>query len=522
MPTDIKLKNSVTATNAPTSLQQGEVAINITDKKVWVGNAATTPVLLLGSGADGTFTNLTVSGVASFADGTVSLPSITNIGDTNTGIFFPAADTIAFTEGGVESMRIDSAGNVGIGTSSPASRLEVSGSSNQRNFIRSTSANAESAFQFQNATTGTASNDGFFVGLGGDQVAYFIHYENQAIQFATNGTDRMRIDGSGNVGIGTSSPGRPLDVSGIIRSRSSIEFTNGSASAVGYAGDNNQIFGSGAGDIALYSNAGNLRFYAASTTERMRIDSSGLVGIGTTTPSSFGGSLVVRKSNTGQGVTNATAQFSDAVNSALWIGHTSGAANIVSEQAITFGKTDGSTTTERMRIDSSGNLLVNTTSLNSGKVNIVASGASQPCMIWDDSDATSASQGIVSIRRNGSAVGLISTTNAITTYASLSDYRLKENIAPMTGALATVSALKPVTYKWKSTGEESQGFIAHELQAVVPDCVTGEKDAIDAEGNPVYQGVDTSFLVATLTAAIQEQQALIENLTIRLNALEGK
>jgi len=77
----------------------------------------------------------------------------------------------------------------------------------------------------------------------------------------------------------------------------------------------------------------------------------------------------------------------------------------------------------------------------------------------------------------------------------------------MTGALATVSALKPVTYKWKSTGETSQGFIAHELQAVVPDCVTGEKDAIDVEGKPVYQGIDTSFLVATLTAAIQELKA---------------
>ena len=125
MPTDIKLKNSVTATNAPTSLQQGEVAINITDKKVWVGNAATTPVLLLGSGSDASFTNISVSGVASFADGTVSLPSITNIGDTNTGIYFPAADTIAFTEGGVESMRIDSSGNLGVGVTSVGAKFQV-------------------------------------------------------------------------------------------------------------------------------------------------------------------------------------------------------------------------------------------------------------------------------------------------------------------------------------------------------------------------------------------------------------
>jgi hypothetical protein len=118
MPTILKTKNSVTTTVVPTTLQQGELAVNITDKKLWVGNAATTPVQLLGTGADGTFTNISVSDVASFADGTVSLPSITNIGDTNTGIYFPAADTIAFTEGGAESMRIDSSGNLLIGKTS--------------------------------------------------------------------------------------------------------------------------------------------------------------------------------------------------------------------------------------------------------------------------------------------------------------------------------------------------------------------------------------------------------------------
>jgi hypothetical protein len=114
MATTIKLKNSVTTTNAPSSLVQGEVAINVTDKKVWVGNAATTPVQILGTGADGSLSTLTVGA------GTVSLPAITTTGDTNTGIFFPAADTIAFTEGGTEAMRIDSSGNVGIGVTPSA------------------------------------------------------------------------------------------------------------------------------------------------------------------------------------------------------------------------------------------------------------------------------------------------------------------------------------------------------------------------------------------------------------------
>lgn len=119
---------------------------------------------------------------------------------------------------------------------------------------------------------------------------------------------------------------------------------------------------------------------------------------------------------------------------------------------------------------------------------------------------------------NSSSVGNINFDNTTTTYATSSDYRLKENIQPMVGALAKVAALKPCTYNWKIDGSDGQGFIAHELAEVVPRCVTGEKDAVDDEGRPVYQGIDTSFLVATLTAAIQEQQAIINQLKARLDA----
>jgi hypothetical protein len=178
------------------------------------------------------------------------------------------------------------------------------------------------------------------------------------------------------------------------------------------------------------------------------------------------------------------------------------------------------------------------------------------------SDYTGGStQTVMRVRRNGSNIGSITTTTTATAYNTSSDHRLKNSIVPMTGALAKVAQLKPVTYKWNSNGEDGEGFIAHELAEVVPCAVTGVKDEInveqyvieeeqfnvnitpaelDADGNeitpaknekivikpavmgsrevPVYQSIDTSFLVATLTAAIQEQQAIIESLKARLDA----
>jgi hypothetical protein len=124
---------------------------------------------------------------------------------------------------------------------------------------------------------------------------------------------------------------------------------------------------------------------------------------------------------------------------------------------------------------------------------------------------------------NNVTIGTIAYANAAgVNYNTSSDYRLKNTIAPMTGALDKVALLKPCTFKWNIDGSDSHGFIAHELAEVVPECVTGEKDAVDAEGKPIYQGIDTSHLVATLTAAIQEQQALIQAMSARIAALEAE
>ena len=185
--------------------------------------------------------------------------------------------------------------------------------------------------------------------------------------------------------------------------------------------------------------------------------------------------------------------------------------------------------TERMRIDASGNLFVGTTSNpDAGKISIAyTSGVNNG--IGMSASATTTQAAIVFRNPNG-VVGQISTNGSATTYATSSDYRLKENIAPMTDALEKVAQLKPVTYKWKSDGSDGQGFIAHELQTVVPDCVTGQKDAVetytDEDGveqtRPVYQGIDTSFLVGTLTAAIQELKAIIDTQQTRITALNEK
>jgi hypothetical protein len=83
--------------------------------------------------------------------------------------------------------------------------------------------------------------------------------------------------------------------------------------------------------------------------------------------------------------------------------------------------------------------------------------------------------------------------------------------------LSKIKALRPVSFKWKDSQRQDIGFIAHEIQAVVPECVTGEKDAVDVEGNPAYQSVfpAPAQMIATLVAAIQELEA-------RLAALESK
>jgi len=260
--------------------------------------------------------------------------------------------------------------------------------------------------------------------------------------------------------------------------------------------------------------------FAEGGAEVARFDSSGNLGVGTSSPAYrldiSGGHSRIR---------GAQAQFWSNSDNTNIVGIYNGAAAGSSASSGQMIFETG--LAERMRIDSSGNLLVGTTNTNpvganatgtaikAGNINLSAAGTA---MVISRQNTTGPLVGWY--YNNSTLVGTISTNGSTTAYNTSSDYRLKENIAPMTGALAKLAQLKPVTYYWKLDGSAGEGFIAHELAEVCPDAVSGEKDAVDIEGNPQYQGIDTSFLVATLTAAIQEQQAIITDLKSRIEALE--
>jgi len=266
---------------------------------------------------------------------------------------------------------------------------------------------------------------------------------------------------------------------------------------------------------------------AITFTQAMTLDASGNLGIGTTSPRSVSG-------YTSLGLNNTTGVLIDNFVGGT---RTSGIATTASSMTVgtitsiplTFLTAD----TERARIDTSGNLLVGSTTASavasskiyvktSNQYGIISEQAATGQWCYSSNALTNGGTFYhFNFLENGTQRGSITSNGTATTYGTSSDYRLKENIAPMTGALSTVAQLNPVTYKWKSNGSDGQGFIAHELQAIVPDAVVGEKDAVNEDGSIKPQGIDTSFLVATLTAAIQEQQALITTLTARITALES-
>lgn len=259
-------------------------------------------------------------------------------------------------------------------------------------------------------------------------------------------------------------------------------------------------------------------------SERMRVDSSGRVGVGTDSPS-----YALDVSTTSSSITSAfRSSQSEAYLTLKDSGTTIGNVRLGSSSNAMLMLAGGS---ERMRIDSSGNVLLNTT--DTTLYNNTTTGYGVCYRVNASLDVLSTSDnalilnrvgtdgGIAEFRKAGTIVGSISVTGSSTGYNTSSDYRLKEDIKPVENATARLLTLNPVNFAWKINGERVDGFLAHEAQEVVPEAVTGEKDAVDDEGNPMYQGIDQSKLVPLITAALQEALTKIDALEARIAALEA-
>ena len=429
-----------------------------------------------------------------------------------------------------------SAESLGIGTTSPSAKLEVKGSG--------TSPIVYFGNGVDNAPNRQLAFSGGSSGLVWDLDATGASSVGGQLTLSTNGTERMRIDSSGNVGIGTTSPSEKLQVDGNIRigdtatgNNDDEEYSitsggqliisaNDSAADVSYSG---LILNAGkAGGAAASS---SLVMIKTNDAEAMRIDSSGNVGIG---GASGGASLQVNRASTSY----IDIKSDNSLRMRMY--GDSNQAILVSEGVPLIFKYGS---TEAMRIDSSGNFLVGTTT--PGGVGVTISKSANGSLIAMNQDYGNGYTQI-SFRYNGTQVGQIYSSISTTTYATSSDYRLKENINYDFTALDRVAQLKPARFNFIADADNTvDGFLAHEVQDIVPEAISGEKDAVreeeyeitpavlDDDGNvvteaemgtrevPDYQGIDQSKLVPLLTKAIQEQQELINNLTARIEQLEN-
>jgi hypothetical protein len=420
--------------------------------------------------ADANFNDPVITGDLSIAD------KIVHTGDTNTAIRFPAADTITAETAGSERVRVTSAGELLIGHSSARG---VAGTANRKLQIEATDASASLSI----ARNG-ANSAGGFLSFGKSRSA------------STGGTTIVQ-DGDvlGTISFagadGTNLESRGADIS---------------AEVDGTPGENDMP-----GRLVFKTSPDG----SVSTTERMRINSSGKLLVGSSSDyaenvqAAFYGA-----SNGGIALASGTSglsrlMFADATsgNAGAYVGSIIYAH---SDNSLRFNVNGG---TERMRISSAGHVLVNCTSLPSN----TTQGAgferkSSQTTLFISAGATSSATNLAEFFNTNGQVGRIVVTGSATSYHTSSDYRLKENATAISDGITRLKTLKPYRFNFKADADTTvDGFFAHEVTAV-PEAISGTKDEVDSDNNPVYQGIDQSKLVPLLVAAVQELITKVETL----------
>jgi hypothetical protein len=491
-----------------------------------------------------------------------------------------------------ERLRIDSSGRLGLGTSSPQSSLDIANGTFQS--VRTYLSSITDTYHLYRGTPDGSGFEHARVFSGRDTSvhtygSYLAFYtEGKASGTTDTSVERLRIDSSGRVGIGTTTPASALHVVG------TWSFIGNSATgsystwqyngvSVGDIGTANQVMAGGANtDFGITTRGSTALTFGTATNERARIDSSGRLLVGTSTSRSnafgastfqledagglfsitqnannaFGGAFVLAKT---RGSSFQTVTSGDNLGILSWQGAngsaliegariqadvdgvvSGGGAGDLPTRLVFSTTADGaSSPTERMRIKSNGDVLLgqaatsepgfgNTTTgvgFRPDLGSLFLSRANEYGNLFLNTNAASGTTATaISFYRAGTtSVGSISTTATNTSYGTSSDYRLKENVVPLTGAIDRINELQVRRFNFIADPNKTvDGFIAHEAQAVVPECVTGEKDAVDAEGNPVYQNIDQSKLVPLLTAALQEAIGRIETLEAEVAALKAQ
>ena len=438
-------------------------------------------------------------------------------GDVYYGVSANVANQ-AFYTAGSERLRIDSSGNVGIGTSSPARSLH----------IRST---GEGSGLFLERS----SNYGFVLYNEIETTTETFH-----LGFVSNGTfssDILVANELGNVGIGTSSPATKLHVTGTVGAFHSnndnriLMYNNGTVGSISVT------YGTTGPYLPLT--------FLTSDTERMRIDNSGRVGIFNSSAVNYSGagarSLVVGSNSSASdphGITIVGGSSSTS-NLAFTDNAGDGSANDYRGLFQYFHPDDSLrvfvASTERMRIHSGGTVSIGSSNNNgaifagnppslyayaAGANNKVAnfhygSTDNYEAVEFGHARATGGNTAIVIGFRNavGSSVGTISMTATNTAYNTSSDARLKDVTGGARG-LEVINGLNPVSYNWKESGMADEGLLAQEVMEIVPNAVV--------ENNKGYYFMDYSKLITPLIKAVQEQQVLIEQLQAEVALLKGE